>query len=110
MLYFVVLPACQILLDVSQDSYITAHGTCDYRGPLYTSWGGSVTFFADGSEKKVYLCTPYSHVNAVVRRIRGDCNYYFPAGLYEGTVVYGKHSHYILYFVPDDPDQMPDAP
>lgn len=42
--------------------------------------------------------------------MRGDSDDYLPAGLYEGTVVYGKHSHYILYFVPDDPEQIPGAP
>lgn len=108
LLCYFVLPACQILLDVSQDSYITAHGKCDYTGPLDKAWHGEVMFVKDEDGKKLHLSTPYSSINSVVRRIRGDSDYYLPAGLYEGTVVYGKHSHYILYFAPDDPDQMPD--
>lgn len=64
----------------------------------------------DGEKKEVHLHAGGGPVELVVRWIRGDSAYYSPAGIYEGTVVYGKHIHYILYFVPDDPEQIPDAP
>ena len=58
------------------------------------------------SESGIKERTPYSSIISGVRRIRGGSDDYLPAGLY----VYGKHSHDILYFTPDNPDQMPDAP
>lgn len=69
-----------------------------------------MSFTVDGEKKEVHLHAGGGPVELVVRWIRGDSDYYSPAGIYEGTVVYGKHSRYILYFTPDDPDQMPDAP